>query len=239
MKTILTICCLITALGSGCVNGSVSTRKQKSFIGAWEFIHADGTATNGIWTHENVDNDFKMTHEPTDYATYRGKTGSLSVWWDQDKQRPQMLGEYINGQEQGYRMEWRPTGQLRFAGRLIYGMFASGRWWNKDGSREDEFIATEESELKCSQFPKPTNQCPVHGSELSVVDGFRGGGECLPVSAYWSGTELYPCHIKLGQSLKRSEWCNNPFKIKYCPECEKQFKKYLETNRSCSEPSVP
>jgi hypothetical protein len=112
-----------------------------SVTGTWEFVHLDGSIKSGTWTHKSDMVYANHSLDGEEYAKSKGKTGSLSLWWDRDKKRPCFLQEYINGLEHGYRMGWYPSGQLQFAGRLIREKMASGTWWREDGTRHAELIA--------------------------------------------------------------------------------------------------
>jgi hypothetical protein len=141
MKNILTLVMISAVLTVAVADIAPPQRSGTCITGVWEFVHADGSITNGSWSHENVLNIHLVSHEPDHYAEQTGKTGSLSVWWDQQKERPLLLQEYLNGQKNGYAMCWHPNGRLQFAGRLIRDKMASGTWWAEDGRREGEIVA--------------------------------------------------------------------------------------------------
>ena len=86
--------------------------------GAWQFVHADGSITNGTWTHENMDDVHLMTHDPTEYAKHTGKTGLLVMWWDIERSRRCTIAEYRKGKENGYWVHWYPSGELQSCGIL-------------------------------------------------------------------------------------------------------------------------
>lgn len=141
MKIILTLAIFCAVFGAAVADIAPPQRSGTCITGVWEFVHADGSITNGTWNHENALNVHLMSHEPDHYADQTGKTGSLSVWWDQKKERPFLVQEYLNGQKNGYAMCWHPNGRLQFAGRLIRDKMASGAWWADDGRREGEIVA--------------------------------------------------------------------------------------------------
>ena len=111
------------------------------YTGRWEFVSLDGGIKTGDWTHQRLMSVHHMSREPQQYATEKGKTGSLFIWWDRDKHHPCLLREYFAGEEHGYSLSWFPSGQLQCASRIVHERMGSGVWFRPDGSRQAEFIA--------------------------------------------------------------------------------------------------
>lgn len=72
--------------------GDIAPPESSGLIvtGAWQFVHTDGSITNGTWTHENIDDVHLMSHEPEEYAKQTGKTGLLVMWWDIERKKHQL-----------------------------------------------------------------------------------------------------------------------------------------------------
>jgi len=142
MKIGIAISILCTAVGIA--RGDIAPPEPSGLVvtGAWQFVHADGSITNGIWTHENVDNVHLMTHEPETYAKQTGKTGLLVTWWDQDHKRRCTIQEYRDGKENGYWVHWHPSGELQSCGILKDDRHVSGSFWYTNGMPEEISIST-------------------------------------------------------------------------------------------------
>ena len=110
--------------------------------GVWEFVHVDGSITNGTWTHDGTECFTYMSKEPLEYAEKIGKTGLQIMWWDSLRQRKCIIREYRNGKEDGYWIHWYPTGQLQSVGILSNGLHISSSFWHTNGFKSEINIST-------------------------------------------------------------------------------------------------
>lgn len=140
----------ILCFAVGAARGDIALPEPSGLVvtGAWQFIHADGTITNGIWTHENVDNVHLMTHQPEAYAKQTGKTGLLVIWWDQDHNRKCTIQEYRDGKKNGYWVHWHPSGELQSCGIEKDDRHVSGSFWYPNGMPQEINISTNWFEWK-------------------------------------------------------------------------------------------
>ena len=141
MKTIIALgILLVTAF---ITYGDFAPAESSGLIvtGAWQFIHADGSITNGMWTHEN-DDELPMTQEPIEYAKQTGKTGLLVMWWDIERSRRCTIAEYRKGKENGYWVHWYPSGELQSCGILKNNRHVTGSFWYTNGMPEEINIST-------------------------------------------------------------------------------------------------
>ena len=133
MKIVLTIAILLIAARD--VWGDYAPPASSGVIvtGAWQFVHADGSITNGSWTHENVDHAALTSHEHTEYSEQSGKTGLLVVWWGRDRRRRCTVAEYRDGKENGYYIHWYPTGEIKSCGIMMNGCWLYHSIWYTNG----------------------------------------------------------------------------------------------------------
>ena len=137
MRTGFAIAILCTAVASAFGDYAPPAASGLVVTGMWQFVHADGTITNGTWTHEDVNNVHLMTHEPEAYAKQSGKTGLLAQWWDCKRKRRCTIAEYRNGKENGYLIHWYPTGELQACGTLTNGCWLTYSMWYTNGVPEE------------------------------------------------------------------------------------------------------
>ena len=126
--------------------------------GTWQFIHADGSITNGTWTHENIDDAHSMTHEPNEYAKQTGKTGLLVMWWDCERSRRCTVAEYRKGKENGYWVHWYPSGELQSCGTVKNDRHVSGSFWYTNGMPEEISISTNRFNWESAETQKNLQQ---------------------------------------------------------------------------------
>ena len=141
MKTIIALgILLVTAF---ITYGDFALAESSGLIvtGAWQFIHADGSITNGMWTHEN-DDELPMTQEPIEYAKQTGKTGLLVMWWDIERSRRCTIAEYRKGKENGYWVHWYPSGEIQSCGILKNNRHVTGSFWYTNGFPNEIHIST-------------------------------------------------------------------------------------------------
>ena len=124
--------------------GDIAPTESSGLIvtGSWQFVHADGSITNGTWTHENMDDVHLMTHESEEYAKQTGKTGLLVMWWDIERSRRCTIAEYRKGKENGYWVHWYPSGELQSCGILKNSRHVTGSFWHANGMPEEINIST-------------------------------------------------------------------------------------------------
>jgi hypothetical protein len=142
MKIITTFAILLGAVGSVFADIAPPPSSGLVVTGAWHFVHADGTITNGTWTHENVDNVHLMTKEPQKYAKQTGKTGLIVQWWDRERKRRCTIAEYREGKENGYWVHWHPSGELQSCGILKDDRHLTGSFWHTNGMPAEINIST-------------------------------------------------------------------------------------------------
>ena len=79
--------------------------------------------------------------------------------------------------------------------------------------------------------PSGQRLCILHKIPLITVDGFcvPEGTIVDPTHEYMVFAPSFPNHIPVTCSLESNEWNNVPTKITYCPQCEQELAKKLET----------
>jgi len=142
MRTGTVIVILCTTVGAAFADFAPPAPSGLVVTGAWQFVHADGSITNGTWTHENSDNVHLMTHEPENYAMQCGKSGLLVQWWDCDRKRRRAIAEYRDGKENGYLIHWYPSGELQACGTLTNGCWLTYSMWYTNGIPAEIHIST-------------------------------------------------------------------------------------------------
>jgi len=77
--------------------------------------------------------------------------------------------------------------------------------------------------------------CVLHGTPLVTTNGFSLSrslttGGLAPDYAYIGS--WYPNHVGFGGSLRRSQYCDEPTPITYCPQCDAEFERAWELYRN-------
>jgi hypothetical protein len=90
------------------------------YIGAWQFISANGDITSGEWWHKKICN-YHYDIAPFEFVISQKLSGVLLMWWDKDHKRPYLISEYLNGREHGYTAQWNPRKELQYIGILRNG----------------------------------------------------------------------------------------------------------------------
>lgn len=97
-----------------------------------------------------------QTREGQEFATHDKKTGLLMLWWDDERNRPYILQEYLSGEEHGYYSCWHPTRQVQSMGILNHGRYSTVVFFEPDGKKAEVHFRCDDRDHVTSYvcFPK-------------------------------------------------------------------------------------